>query len=215
MSTRGIVAVGLFAAAVTQVSPAFGQGNPNTPQPGGASTDVPIRTPPAADQPLVRQIPRPSFVIDGGAGVLGYIGGTGRVGPAWNVRVTADFTPRFAGEASYVGAANARSDNSGTLVYTSVDARVRYNILRADEAPVQPYVAAGVGYVGWFGPGGSPAGLVLPVALGVERMLTEHVKVGARLDVRPSFFDDLGYGNEKSPPGGDTWSLVANLGGAF
>ncbi len=131
------------------------------------------------------------------------------------MRVTGEFTPRLAGEASYLGAANRRSDDTGTLTYTTVDAGVRYNLLLADQAPVQPFLAAGLGYAAWIGPGGAPGGLAIPVSLGVERLLTEHVKIGARLNLRPSFFEDLGHGYEKSPPGGSTWALTAGAGGAF
>jgi hypothetical protein len=177
--------------------------------------DVTIPRPPPADQPLIRYVPPPTYSIEGGAGLLGYISGTGRLGPAWTVRVTGELLPRLALEANYLGAANRRSDDTGTLTYTTFDARVRYNVLLADQAPVQPYLTAGVGYAAWIGPGGAPAGLVLPVSAGVERLLTPNVKIGARLDVRPSFFEDLGYGYERNPPGGSTWALLAGAGGAF
>lgn len=160
-------------------------------------------------------MPKPAISVEGGAGVLGYIGGTGRVGPAWNLRVTGDFTPRFAVEGNYVGSINKRSDDTGSLAYTSFDADLRYNILRADEAPVQPFVTAGAGYAGWAGPGGTPASLVLPLSVGVERMLTERIKIGARLNLRPALFADLGHGYERNPPGGDAWVLLVNLGGGF
>lgn len=179
------------------------------------SINVPVPTPPPADQPLITRVPKPAISVDGGAGVLGYVGGTGRLGPAWNVRVTGDFTPRIALEGNYIGAANKRADNTGTLTYTSLDADVRYNILLADEAPVQPYVSAGLGYAGWFGSGGTPASLVIPLSAGVERLLTERIKIGARFTLRPALFDDLGHKDEKNPPGGDTWALIANVGGAF
>lgn len=210
MRTRGFAVIGLIAGAATLVLPARAQ---NTPQP---SINVPVPTPPPADRPLVKQVPRPTYVaIDGGAGLLGYVGGTGRLGPAWNVRVTGNFTPRIAVEGNYVGASNRRSDDTGTLTYMSVDASARYNILRADEAPLQPYVSAGLGWAGWFGAGGTPASLVIPVGVGVERLLTERIKVGARFTLRPAFFDNLGHGRERNPPGGDTWGLTANVGGAF
>jgi hypothetical protein len=220
MITRALVAVGLAVSATILGAPAFAQGNPNTPPPPPPGPPPPITVtlpqPPAADRPLIKAVPRPTaIIVDGGAGVLGYLSGTGRLGPAWNVRVTADFSRRFAAEANYVGSANRRSDDTGTLVYNSVDADLRYNILRADEAPVQPYLSAGLGWAGFFGPGGTPFALVTPVAAGVERMLTEHVKIGARFNIRPTFFDDLGHGYEKNPPGGDSWNLVVNLGGAF
>jgi hypothetical protein len=214
-----MVAVGLFASVVTLQAPAaFAQANVNAPpqQPGvGGSVNVAVPTPPPADRPLIKALPPPAFVIDGGFGVLGYVGGTGRLGPSWNVRVTADFARRWAVEGNYVGSVNRRADNTGTLTYTSLDGDVRYNILRADEAPVQPYVSAGLGWASWLGPGGTPASLVIPVALGAERLLTERVKIGARFNFRPAFFDNLGHANEANAPGGDTWSLVANVGGAF
>jgi hypothetical protein len=212
MTLRAIV-LGSAVACVTwaAAAPASAQ-SVNAPPP---ALNVQVPQPPAADQPLIKRIPKPAISIEGGGGLLGYISGTGRLGPAWNVRVTAEFTPRFAAEANYIGAANRRSDDTGTLTYTTLDAGVRYNILRAEEAPVQPFVTAGLGYAAWIGPGGAPAGLVIPVSAGVDRMLTPNIKIGARLVLRPSFFEDLGYGYERNPPGGSTWALIAGAGGAF
>jgi hypothetical protein len=210
MTMRARVAVGVVASLTTAEGPALAQGTGERP-----SINVTVPRPPPADQPLIREIPRPTYSIEGGAGVLGYISGTGRLGPAWNVRVTGEFSPRLAAEANYLGAANHRADDTGTLTYATLDARIRYNVLLADETPVQPYLTAGLGYGAWIGPGGAPAGLVLPVSVGVERLLTPNVKIGARLDVRPSFFEDLGHGYERNPPGGSTWALLAGAGGAF
>ncbi len=213
MMTRAMVAASLAATIGATSSAALAQNAPGT---EGPSVNVQVPTPPPADQPLIRRVPPPAAIsIDGGAGVLGYVSGTGALGPAWNVRVTAGFTPRFALEAQYLGSANRRSDNTGPLTNQSVDAELRYNVLRADEAPVQPFLTAGLGWAGWIGPGGTPASLVTPVSAGVERMLTDRIKVGARLNVRPAFFADLGHGYEKSPPGGSTWALIANVGGGF
>jgi hypothetical protein len=212
MTRRAMVTLGAAAALTMQAAPALAQSPSGQPP----SINVTVPQPPPADQPLIRGLPRPnSFSVEGGAGVLGYINGAGRLGPAWNVRVTAELTPRLAAEANYIGAANARSDETGTLTYTTFDAGLRYNVLRADQAPVQPFVVAGLGYAGWFGPGGAPAGLVIPLTAGVERMLTEHVKISARINVRPSFGEDLGHGYEQNPPGGSTWTLLAGAGGAF
>jgi len=208
MTRHARVAVGVAASLMAVTLPGLAQGQP-------PSINVTVPQPPPADQPLIRNIPRPTLSIEGGAGLLGYLSGTGRIGPAWNLRVTGEFTPRLAAEASYLGAANRRSDDTGTLTYTSLDGGLRYNLLLADQAPVQPFLAAGLGYAAWIGPGGAPAGLVIPVSAGVERMLTEHVKIGARLNLRPSFFEDLGHGYERNPPGGSTWSLTAGAGGAF
>lgn len=208
MRTRGLVAAGLCVAAA-HATPARAQENP--PPPGAG-----IPAPPPADRPLIREVPRPTgLLLDGGMGVLGFISGTGRVGPAWTVRFTADFSRRFAAEAAYTGSVNTRADNTGSLVYTALDGTLRYNILRADEAPVQPYVSAGLGWSAWIGPGGTPFSIGVPLAAGVERMLTDRVKIGARLQVRPTFFDDLGHGEEANPPGGDSWMLSVNAGGAF
>jgi hypothetical protein len=206
MTTR---AASLAAAAVviTAAATALPEEAPqtiNTPPPG----------PPPADRPLIEQVPKPTYSVEGGAGLLGYLGGTGKLGPAWNVRVTAAFSPRFEVEAGYLGAANRRSDDTGTLTYTTIDAGLRFNLLLADQAPVQPFLVGGVGFAAWIGPGGS-AGLVLPFTVGVERMLLPNVKVGARFSLRPSFLEDLGHGDERNPPGGSTWVLTAGAGGAF
>lgn len=215
MRTRGIAAAGLFAAVAAQEAPAWAQGNPNTPPGEGAAVNVGVPAPPPADRPLIKSIPEPVYVIDGGFGVLGYIGGTGRLGPSWNVRITGALSRRFAIEGNYVGSVNQRADGSGSLFYNSLDGDIRYNVLRADEAPVQPYVSAGLGWAGWLGPGGTPFSVVIPVSAGVERMLTQRIKIGARVNFRPAFFDNLGRSGEENPPGGDTWSIVGNVGGAF
>ncbi|HSN98184.1 MAG TPA: outer membrane beta-barrel protein [Candidatus Nanopelagicales bacterium] len=206
MKTRGLVAVGLTALATVTFAGIAGAQE----QPG------PAMNVPPADEPLIERIPEPSYSVEGGFGILGYVGDAAAVGPAWNVRLTARINPRFAGELSYTGAASEANRVNETLVMTGIDASVRYNILRADEAIVQPFVAAGVGYAGWAGAGGDPFALTVPVSAGVERMLTPNVKIGARLNVKPAFFDEIGTApRDGDAPGGDTWSLVGNVGGAF
>jgi hypothetical protein len=214
MTMRRMVAAGLAAAAMTASLPALAQpppgGNPNTPPP--------IAGPPPADRPILPARIQPTIVVEGGAGVLGYIAGTASIGPAWNARVTAYITPRWAAEGNYTGSVNRRTDQTGSLVYTAVDADVRYNLLRADQFVVQPYVVGGLGYVGYIGPGGDGAALTTPVAFGAERLITEQIKAGARFNLRPAFFDDLSHGWEKANAAGTTggvWTLLANVGGAF
>jgi len=152
--------------------------------------------------------------VDAGAGALGYIGGAANVGPAWNVRVTGRFTPRWAVEGNYTGSVNQRvTVAQNSLVYTSLDAGVRYNILRADQAPIQPYVVGGVGYAGFAGQNGDGAALVLPVTVGAERMITNRINAGARFSLRPTFGDNLGIG--RTSTGGDSWNVIVHLGGGF
>jgi hypothetical protein len=186
-----------------------------------------INTPPGgvpeADQPLVYVEPKPLSLerlsIDGGAGILGYMSGAGAIGPAWNARASYLISPRIVLEANYNGAVNKRPIVNTTLVSTFIDADVRYNILRADSAPVQPYVLAGVGWGGFGGKGGDMGTLIIPVAVGAERALTSHIKIGARFTFRPAFFDELTYNApglvDTNEPGGDTYELVANVGGSF
>jgi hypothetical protein len=214
MTTRRMVAAGLAAAGMTAVAPAAAQtqpsGNPNVPPP--------IASPPPADRPILPARIQPRITVEGGAGVLGYISGTASVGPAWNARVTGAINDRLAVEGNYVGSVNRRTDQTGSLVYTSFDADVRYNILRADQAPLQPYVVGGLGYVAYIGPGGDGAALTIPLAVGAERLITEQIKAGARFNLRPAFFDNLSHGWEKPDAAGTTggtWSLLANVGGAF
>jgi hypothetical protein len=203
MNTRGLVAAGWTAFATVALAGTAGAQETTAPR-GAART---------ADQPLIRRIPAPTIAIDAGAGVLGYTGGAAAVGPAWNVRVTGNFTPRFAGELSYTGAANEATRTDDTLVMTSIDAAVRVNLLQPDQAPVQPYVLAGVGYAGWAGDSGDGFAVTIPLAGGVERMLTRNIKIGARVTFKPAFADELGEGADA--PGGDTWSVVGNVGGGF
>lgn len=211
MRTRALVAVGLAVAASTLGTQAQAQNRPPSP----AQNPPPPREPPRADQPIVKKIPEPRITFEGGAGIVGYIGGTAGVGPAWNVRAIGSFTPRIAAELNYTGSVNQRGDG-GSLVYTSFDADFRFNILRADQAPVQPFVAAGVGYVGYYGNRGDGAAMVFPIYVGVERRFSRHLVVGGRFNLRPAVFDNLGaIPGRHDELGGDTWSLIANLGGAF
>jgi hypothetical protein len=214
-----MVAAGLAFAGMTAAAPALAQtgpgGNPNTPPSPQA-----LPTPPPADRPILPERIRPtSLTMEGGAGVLGYISGTATIGPAWNVRATVGLSERFAVEGNYTGSVNQRSDRTGSLVYTSVDADLRYNILRASQAPVQPYLAAGLGYVGFAGPGGDGAALTTPVGVGVERLITPRIKAGARFNVRPAFFDNLAHAGQTATnapaTGGGTWNVLANVGGLF
>lgn len=208
MKNHGLVAVSLTALATVAFS-VVGEGVASAQEPApGARGEIP-----AADQPLIRRVPEPRFSVEGGAGALGFIGGGAQVGAAWNVRVSAAMSPSWAGELAYTGAANNVPRVDDTLVMTALDASARYNILRADQAPVQPFVTAGIGYAGWSGDNGDPFALTIPVSAGAERMLTDNVKIGARFTVKPAFFDDLG--EEPDAPGGDSWSLFGNVGGAF
>jgi hypothetical protein len=170
---------------------------------------------PRADEPLLPATIQPTLTLEAGAGVLGYIGGTAGLGPAWDIRAIFGVTRRIAIEGNYIGSFNERSGRPGSLIYTGIDAAFRYNFLLPEEAPLVPFLAAGVGYAAYIGRDGDAAALTFPIAVGVERLLLRQIKVGARLNLRPSTFDDLGAPGEVRPPGGDTWSLTANLGGAF
>ena len=154
-----------------------------------------------------------------GGGIKGCGGGGAAGGPTWNARATAASTPRWALEGNYLGSVNRRHDNNANMVVTQVDASARYNILRGGEAPVQPFVTAGIGYAGFSGRDGDMASVVVPVGVGVERMLTPSIKVGARANFRPVLGEDLRTPRDRaanaSGPGGDTWSLTAHLGGGF
>ena len=208
MRARSWMAVGWAAvAAMTFAGAAQAQEAAREP-PGEAGRGVP-----PADQPIITRIPQPRLAVEGGAGVLGYTGGGAGLGVAWNARVTGTLSPRLAIEANYVGAANQIPREDETLVMTSIDAGVRYNILLAENAPVVPFVVAGVGYAGWSGDNGDPFALTVPLTAGAERMLTRNIKVGARVGFKPAFFDRLG--DEPDAPGGDTWSLTGHVGGGF
>lgn len=214
MTTRRMVAAGLAAAGMTVAAPSLAQTN----APGNPNTPPPIASVPPADRPLLPRNIQPRLSVDGGAGVLGYISGTAAIGPAWNARVTGTINERFALEGNYTGSVNRRSDQTGSLVYTAVDADLRYNLLRANQFVVQPYLVGGLGYVGYAGPGGDGAAIAIPVAVGAERLLTEQIKAGARFNLRPSFFDDLSHNTEKAnaaATGGSVWTLLANVGGFF
>jgi hypothetical protein len=172
---------------------------------------------PRANEPVMPRLPEPVFTAEAGAGVLGFVAGAASVGPAWNVRITANLTNRFALEGNYVGSVNQRTETDNALVMSAVDADLRYNILRGYEAPVQPFVTAGFGYAAFGGSNGDLGTVTLPVGVGVERLLTPGIKVGGRIAYRPALFDHLGEDDQatEDQPGADTWTVLAHLGGAF
>lgn len=173
-----------------------------------------------ADVPLVptgERYDEPIITIEGGAGVMGYPGGAASVGPAWNARVTSKFTPRLAAEGNYVGGLSSRPQTADALMMASFDVSGRYNLLRLDEAPVQPFVTAGVGYAAFIGDDGDLFTMVVPVGAGIEKNLTRSIKLGGRFQYRPAFFDHLGR-DDVAPnlqPGGDTFQILAQVGGGF
>jgi len=172
---------------------------------------------PPADQPIIRRLPQPTLAVEGGAGLTGFTGGIGGLGAGWNVRVSGALSERFAIEGNYNGAVNQRADTRDNLIMTAVDVGGRYYLTAANALPLQPYLAAGVGYAGFAGRYGDAATLIVPVSVGADRMLTQKIKVGARFTYRPAFFDNLA--SPITPlgdsPGADTWSLLAQVGGGF
>ncbi len=172
---------------------------------------------PPADQPVLRNIPQPTYSVEGGAGIVGFVGGVGSLGPGWNVRVSGALDDRWSIEGNYLGSSNTRADTRDPIVMTSLDAGIRYNLTDGTRLPLRPFVAGGVGYAGFAGNYGDAFTLVVPVAVGADRMLTESIRVGGRFSYRPAFFDNMGTpttpaGNE---PGADTWTLLAQIGGGF
>jgi hypothetical protein len=172
---------------------------------------------PPADQPVLRRIPQPVISVEGGGGVVGFVGGVGAPGPAWNLRVTGTMSDRISIEGNYLGSVNERSDTKDSLVMTAVDVGLRYNLMLPEQFPVQPFVVGGVGYAGFAGRNGDPATLVVPLVVGGERLLTPNIKVGARFSYRPAFFDDLSTPTTPrgDRPGADMWTLLAQIGGGF
>jgi hypothetical protein len=212
------VAIGAPMSARAQTAPGQVQGPEGVQTPQAQPNQGRVAGLPPADEPMIQRIPKPhTLSVEGGGGVVGFVGGTGAPGPAWNLRITGAMTPRFAVEGNYLGSVNQRSDTKDSLVMTSVDVGLRYNILLPEQFPVQPFVVGGAGYAGFAGRYGDPATLVLPVAVGAERLLTPAIKVGARFSYRPTFFDDLSGPTTArgSKPGASTWTLLAQIGGGF
>src|SRR5262249_51772864 len=94
---------------------------------------------------------RPTVTCEVGAGVLGSPSGGASPGPAMTSRVGLIVAPRWTVEAEYEGALNRRKDVGGSLVSTAIDAGARYDLLRPSDAPLVPYLAAGVGYASFTG----------------------------------------------------------------
>ncbi len=204
-----VVAMGTPVSARAQTSPSPAK---EPPSPSEKRTGLP-----PADQPVLRHIPRPVLSVEGGGGVIGFVGGAGAPGPAWNLRVTGAMSDRIAIEGNYMGSINTRTDTKDSLVMTAIDAGLRYNLLLPEQFPVQPFVVGGVGYAGFAGKNGDPAMLVVPLVIGAERLLTPNIKVGARFSYRPAFFDDLStpLTPRGEKVGADTWTLLAQVGGGF
>lgn len=212
MRTRRLAAAGMTAVAMMALAGAT-SAQDRTPTDQGTPTMMGRNVPPA-DQPLIQRIPEPRIAIEGGLGLMGYVAGAAGLGPGWNVRVTGVMSPRVAIEGNYVGSLNQRTTIKRSLVMTSFDAGVRYNLMLAEQAVVQPFVVAGIGYAGWAGRGGDPFAVAVPLTVGVERLVTRNIKLGARFNFRPAFFDDLTLpGGNRT--GGDSWVLLAHGGGAF
>ena len=215
MMTRAMVAAALGAVVLAATASANAQQRVNRPANPRGNADE------AADAatPLLPRKPKPAFAIEGGLGAAGFLAGAAEVGPAWNVRLTANMTNRWALEGNYLGSINNRTDDplDRTLMMTAFDAGVRYNILRGDQAPLQPFAVAALGYAGYFGEKGDLFTLTIPLTVGAERLLTRNTKIGARFSFRPALFDHLGV-RDVAPDeeaGGDTWSLLGHFGGAF
>src|SRR5262245_44928676 len=65
---------------------------------------------PPADQPMIQRLPQPKLAVEGGAGMVGFVGGVGTLGLGWNVRVTGTMSDRWSIEGNYVGSINERAD---------------------------------------------------------------------------------------------------------
>jgi hypothetical protein len=142
------------------------------------------------------------------------MGAAAGVGFAWNARVTANLSPRWAAEGNYTGSLNRRPDQHA-LVMTAIDGDVRFNFTRGPELPVQPFVTAGLGWEGFAGENGNMAAIAFPLGAGVERLLTREIKMGARFEIRPALNGNLGPPGSIEQPGATTWALLAHLGGRF
>lgn len=214
-----IVAIGAPTSARAQEPAPTQDRDPQAQAPRAQTTGTQGRMAglPPADQPMIRRIPQPVVSVEGGGGIVGFVGGTGSPGPAWNLRVTGTLTERFAIEGNYLGSVNERTDTKQSLVMTALDAGVRYNVLLPEQFPIQPFVVGGVGYAGFAGRYGDTAMLTVPLVIGGERLLTPNIKVGARFSYRPAFFDDLSTPTTPrgDKPGADTWTLLAQIGGGF
>jgi len=221
MTTKWIATLLAVAAMSASTSARAQQPQQPTPtdrsEPRAAPKEGRVAGLPPADQPMLRRIPQPVISVEGGGGVVGFVGGVGAPGPAWNLRVTGSMSDRVAIEGNYMGSVNTRNDTKDSLVMTAIDVGLRYNLLLPEQFFLQPFVVGGVGYAGFAGRNGDPATLIVPLVIGGERLLTPNLKIGARFSYRPAFFDDLSTPTTPrgDHPGADMWTLLAQIGGGF
>jgi Outer membrane protein beta-barrel domain len=212
MMIRRLLAIGSACASLAAVGTASAQ--QSTPEQGAPAT-----APPRADQPILPQDIDPVFGFEGGVGILGFFDGTASIGPLWQVRARAHFSPSWSIELNYMGSVNDRDDNDATMVTTQIDGSVRYDMFRSYNPPVQPFVTVGLGYAGFSGDDGDMAAMTIPVGIGVDRALTRHIRLGGRFNFNPVIGEDLDTPQDRvegeDGPGGDNWSVAAHLGGQF
>src|SRR5262245_19393634 len=136
MTMRALVGIGIGLSMGLGAMPAQAEQ-------GAASTaGATYERIPRADEPLLNPAKiQPTLTLEAGAGVLGYIGGTAGLGPAWNIRAIFGMTRRIAIEGNYLGSFNERSGRPGSLLYTGVDVDFRYNFLLPEEAPLVPFLS--------------------------------------------------------------------------
>ena len=176
--TRRLLAIGSAITVLAAVGTASAQ--QGTPQQGTPPQGAAVA--PRADQPLLPPDTDPVFGFEGGAGILGYFDGTASVGPVWQARLRAHLTRDWSVEATYMGSVNDREDNDATMVTTHIDGSVRYDAFRSYNFPVQPFMTAGLGYVGFAGDDGDMAAVTIPLGVGGDRALTRNIRVGARFN---------------------------------
>lgn len=152
---------------------------------------------------------------------FGFHTGTGsitRLGPAWGLRVGAEFTRWFALEAHYIGLSNRADDSVSTrgsrgLSTNALAAELRFT---APTRFIQPYLFFGPGWY-WTSVDGSSAAtqlthsneLGVPIGIGLQVPLPRGLSLGAEATYHRLFGES--FSDNEDIGGGDPFSVNAVL----
>jgi hypothetical protein len=144
-----------------------------------------------------------------GTGVLGFFANNApSPGATWDVRYAYTPHPVVSLEGAYIGAAND-SYGPGTTLVTGVEGCLRLNAVVHPR--INPYLLAGAGWEYFHASGATSGALALPVGLGAEYRIGDHMVAGGRFTYRLTPHDHTGINDASA----DNWQIVGSFGAKF